>query len=116
MTREDDIWTIEELLWTGGTDAFRNRLAPACLMAFPAIGALEGEEILDSLKDAPRWQSVEMTGRHRVETDGLAVLCYHAKGQREGDAPYEAICTSTWVNGSGGWRLVQHQQSPIPQS
>ncbi|WP_375691574.1 nuclear transport factor 2 family protein [Pseudooceanicola sp. LIPI14-2-Ac024] len=114
MTDDDDIWTAEELLWTGGTDAFRNRLAPACLMAFPGIGALEGEAILDSLKDAPRWQTVEMAGRHRVETDGIAVLAYTATGLRDGDAPYTALCTSTWVSTPDGWRLAQHQQAPLP--
>ena len=111
MSHHDDIWSIEELLWTGGTDAFRNRMAPACLMAFPGIGVLEGDAVLDSLKDAPRWQSVEMAGRHRVETDGVTVLSYRATGMRDGDAPYTALCTSTWPRGRDGWRLGQHQQA-----
>ena len=113
MTDEDDIWTIEDLLWTGGTDAFRNRLSPACLMAFPGIGVLQGEQIMDSLKQAPRWQSVSMEGRHKAETDGVAVLGYVATGLRDGDAPYHAQCTSTWVRSAQGWRLVQHQHTPL---
>lgn len=113
MSTTDDIWQIEELLWTGGTDVFRTRLAPTCLMAFPGIGMLEGDEIFESLKDAPRWTSVEMTGRHRLETDGLTVVGYTATGRREGEDPYHALCTSTWLNAAGGWRLVQHQQSRI---
>jgi len=113
MAEQSDIWTIEELLWTGGTDAFRARMAPTCLMAFPGLGTLQGEEILDSLKDAPRWQHVRMDARHLAETDGLAVLSYRATAIREGDQAYHALCMSTWKNTTGGWRLVQHQQSDL---
>ncbi|WP_160382068.1 nuclear transport factor 2 family protein [Pseudooceanicola pacificus] len=113
MTDDTKLWDIEELLWTGGTDALRNRLAPACLMSFPGTGVLEGEAILDSLKDAPRWQQVAMDSRHLARTDGLAVLCYTASALRDGDAPYRAMCSSTWARTGDGWRLVQHQQTPL---
>ncbi|WP_088624608.1 nuclear transport factor 2 family protein [Oceanicola sp. 22II-s10i] len=113
MPQQSDIWQIEELLWTGGTDAFRRRMADGCLMAFPGIGTLQGEQILESLKEAPRWQSVEMEGRHVSETDGLTVLSYRARAVREGDPVCEALCTSTWIWRDGGWLLVQHQQSPV---
>ncbi len=112
MADEDDIWRIEELLWTGATDAFERRMADGCLMAFPGIGALAGEEIVESLKDVPRWQSVRMETRRCVETDGITVLSYIATGLRDGDPPYRALCTSTWRQTPQGWRLVQHQQSP----
>ena len=112
MAQQHDIWTIEELLWTGGTDTYRTRLAPGCMMAFHGLGVLQGEEILESLKDAPRWQSVEMTARHTSETDGIVVISYVATGYRDGDAPHRVLCTSTWRRTGNGWRLVQHQQAP----
>ena len=107
---ETDLWTIEELLWTGATDAFRKRLAPGCLMAFPGMGLMQGEAIMESLKAAPRWSRVEMRDKRLQETGDCAVLAYHAHGTRDGDAPYEALCTSTWIRREDEWKLIQHQQ------
>lgn len=110
---DPDIWKVEEVLWTGGTDAYRRRMAPLCLMAFPGVGVLKGEEILSALADAPRWSEVRMDGRTMIETDGLLVLAYEAHAQRDGDSPYTATCTSTWRETPDGWRIVQHQQSAL---
>ena len=110
---DQDIWTAEGLLWTGGTDAYRNRMGRTCMMAFPGPGILQGEEILDALADAPRWSEVAMAGRHLAQSDGLIVLGYTARAQRDGDAPYSALCSSTWIDTPAGWRIVQHQQSPV---
>ncbi|MGR3320684.1 MAG: nuclear transport factor 2 family protein [Pseudooceanicola sp.] len=116
MTAQEDIWQVEEILWTGGTDAFRKRLDRECLMAFPGVGVLEGDEILDSLKDAPRWQSVEMDDRHSTGDEDVIVLSYRAVAIRDGDAPYNALCTSTWRRTAKGWRLLQHQHSAPDQT
>ena len=110
---DPEIWTVEEILWTGGTDAYRRRMAPLCLMAFPGIGVLKGDEVLDALTEAPRWSEVKMEGRNMIETDGLIVLAYTAHAQRDGDSPYHAVCSSTWRETPNGWRIIQHQQSRI---
>jgi len=109
---DHEIWTIEELLWTGGTDAYRRRMSPLCLMVFPGVGILKGEEILDALAHAPRWSEVRMEGRTLIEADGLISLAYTAHAQRDGDAPYHAFCGSTWRDTPEGWRVFQHQQTP----
>lgn len=45
--------------------------------------------------------------------DDLLVLAYKAEGKRDGAAPYNAYCTSTYRRADDGrWRLVQHQQTP----
>ncbi|EAQ05110.1 hypothetical protein OB2597_07490 [Pseudooceanicola batsensis HTCC2597] len=110
---EPDIWETEKLLWTGGTDAYRRRLGASCLMAFPGMGILQGEEILDAIADAPRWSEVDFVGKRVIETNGLTVLAYRAHALRDGDAPYDALCSSTWQHTAEGWRIVQHQQSPL---
>ena len=43
----------------------------------------------------------------------LLVLAYKARGLRDGAAPYDAECTSTWRKAGDRWRLVQHQQTVI---
>lgn len=110
----DALWLIEERFWTAA-DAPRDTLDPGCIMAFPApTGLLAGPGIADSLSGAPRWTRVEMTERRLAQpAPDVAVLAYRARGVREGAAPYEAFCTSTYRVSAGAWRLIQHQQTPI---
>lgn len=90
-------------------------LDPACIMAFPPpTGLLAGAAIGKSLAAAPRWASNAMAERQVAHpAPGLAVLGYQACGLREGAAPYRAFCTSCYRATAAGWRLVQHQQTPI---
>ena len=84
-------------------------------MAFPApAGIVRGPGIARSLAGAPRPSSVAMAETHvgRPAPD-LLVLAYKARGLRDGAAPYEAYCTSTYRGAGDRWRLVQHQQTPV---
>ncbi|GGH52498.1 DUF4440 domain-containing protein [Frigidibacter albus] len=107
------IWTLEAALWTGGLPEYRKSMDPSCMMVLPGPGILQGEAILASLEAAPRWREVDMAGRHLAETDGLCVLGYVATANREGAAPYRAACSSAWVRRESGWKIVQHQQTPL---
>ena len=106
---------MEERFWAAGEDHYRDALDPACVMAFPApAGIIEGPAIAQSLAGAPRWASVTMAEtRIGRPSDDLLVLAYRARGRRDGAAPYEAYCTSTYRKAGGRWRLVQHQQTPV---
>lgn len=110
---EQAIWTIEERLWLEGPSVYEEVLDPACLMAFPGMGVMRAADILDSLKQAPRWASVEMTARASGRAgDAVIVLGYTAEGRREGAQPYRCFCTSTYRAAGEHWKLVQHQQTP----
>ena len=110
----DEAWRAEERFWFGGAEHFRQALDPACVMAFPApAGIMQGAGIAESLAGAPRWSSLDMTERHVARpAPDLLVLAYKARGFRDGVVPYLAYCTSTYRRDGGGWRLVQHQQTP----
>lgn len=110
----EDRWADEEAWWTLGAAEARRRAHPSCVMAL-AQGLLQGEEIFAALDTTPRWQAVAMLERRVVEGEDAVVLAYRARAERQGEAPYEAICTSTWVRQQDGWRLIQHQQTaPAP--
>lgn len=112
---DDEAWRAEERFWTDGEDHYREALDPACVMAFPApAGIIAGSAIAQSLAGAPHWASVEIAERHvgRPAAD-LLVLAYKARGLRDGAAPYEAYCTSTYRRAGDHWRLIQHQQTPV---
>jgi hypothetical protein len=113
--KDEEAWAFEEQFWTGGDDHYRSALDHASIMAFPApVGILSGPAIIQSLAAGPRWISVEMSARNLARPQpGIMVLGYRASGKRAGAAPYQAFCTSSYRLTPSGWKLVQHQQTPI---
>ena len=110
---EQAIWELEKRLWLEGASAYDELLDPACVMAFPGMGVMRAADVLDSLKKAPRWSSVEITGRSVGRaSDSVLVLGYTAEARREGEEPYRCFCTSTFRADGDRWLLVQHQQTP----
>lgn len=108
------IWALEERLWLEGPELYHEVLHPACLMAFPEMGVMHASDIFESLEQAPRWQSVTMSGKAVARPDReTIVLGYEAEGRRAGAEAYVAYCTSTYRWDGGRWRLVQHQQTLV---
>jgi hypothetical protein len=106
------IWALEERFWLEGSSVYDDLLDPACLMAFPGIGVMRAADVLDSLKQAPRWASVEISSRTMGRASAkVLVLGYTAEGRRDGADPYRCFCTSTYRADGERWRLVQHQQT-----
>ncbi len=109
---EQAIWELEKRLWLEGGSAYDELLDPACVMAFPGMGVMRLADVLDSLKKAPRWSSVEMTSQSVGRaSDSVLVLGYTAEARREGEEPYGCFCTSTYRADGDRWLLVQHQQT-----
>lgn len=110
----DELWQIERRLWLDGADFFADHMADDALMVFPdPVGILEGEAIVEGLRHAPRWSSVDMEEQTTVERDGGVILAYRATGQRNGQEPYKAFCMSVYEPKAGGWRITAHQQTPV---
>ncbi len=106
------VWALEERFWLEGASVYDGLLDPECLMAFPGMGVMRAADILESLKGAPRWASVEMTARAIGRpSDAIIVLGYTAEGRRDGAESYRCFCTSTYRMDGSTWRLVQHQQT-----
>ena len=110
---DERVWALEESLWTGGPDNFRNLLDEASLTLVPtAPFLLDSEQTIASIEKAPRWKEVVMAHRKVVRPqEGLIVLGYRAVARRDEAEDYNAWCTSTWRRvAHDEWRLVQHQQ------
>jgi len=89
-------------------------MAKDCTMVFGPMGIMKRTEIIESLREAPRWSHVIMSAKTgNLHDEAIAVLAYHARAEQKAGAHYEAFCTSTYVRENGHWRLVQHQQTPI---
>ncbi len=111
------IWTFEESLWTADPQHYAESIDDACLMVLPAIPfVFSGEQSIQAVSDTPRWSRVEFTDRQVSRPqEGLIVIAYKARAEREGTAPYEAYCTSTyWRLEHENWKVVQHQQTLVP--
>lgn len=108
------LWDIEHRLWLEGADAFEESMAIEGIMAFGPTGILVNADIVASLRGAPRWTDVTMSERFEARpTEHVSVLGYRALADRDCASPYEALCTSTYIEADGKWRIIQHQQTPV---
>lgn len=112
---DERIWGSEEGLWTGSAERYRASVDDQCLMVLPAPPfVMSGRQAIEAVANTPRWSKVELSERQVARPqEGLIVIAYKAKAEREGSAPYEAHCTSTYRRlAHEEWRVVQHQQTP----
>ncbi|SDE11097.1 hypothetical protein SAMN05421538_10463 [Paracoccus isoporae] len=109
----EPLWDMEKRFWLDGPDFYKSSLASDARMVFPPpVGILAGKQIVEGLKQGPRWQSVDFEEKTETGSGNTAVLAYKATGQRENDDPYVALCASTYVKSEGSWVLLAHQQTP----
>ena len=110
----EKLWNNERRLWLEGVSVYHELLHPQCIMTFSApVGIMQGDTIAKSLQGVPRWTDVQMTEQSTSAGDDTVVLAYRAEGHRENSDPYFAYCSSTYVRQENGWRIIQHQQTPI---
>ena len=112
---DDRIWTFEESLWTADPAHYRESIDDAYLLVVPSAPfVFSGQKAIDTVSSTPRWSKVDLSERHVSRPqEGMIVIAYKARAEREGHAPYEAYCTSTYRRlAHEQWRVVQHQQTP----
>lgn len=109
------VWSFEESLWTGDAEHYRALIDAECLMVLPAPPyILSGGQAVKAVSDTPRWSKIEITERQIARPqEGIIVIAYYAQAERDGVAPYQAHCTSTYRRlAHDEWRVIQHQQTP----
>ena len=109
------IWGSEEGLWVGSAENYRQTIDDECLMVLPEPPyVMSGAQAIEAVVSTPRWSKVEITHKQVARPhEGLIVIAYSAKAHKDGKAPYEAHCTTTYrMIEHGTWRVVQHQQTP----
>lgn len=114
---DERVWAFEESLWTGDADHYRELIDTECLMVVPETPfILQAEEAIEAVAATPRWTDVAMDARRVVRPqEGMIVVAYHVRADRDGGQPYAAHCTSTYRRvAHDEWRVVQHHQSLPP--
>ena len=114
---DDEFWEIERGFWLQGRAHYERWFSSDCVAGFPMpTGIMAGNGFVSSLPDDGSWKEVEMGDRtlSRPRT-GVVVLGYVGAGQR-GEETYRCVCTSTYLEGGSGWRMIQHQQTPAGEA
>lgn len=112
---DDEVWSYEESLWTGGADHYRKSIHPDCVVVLPEQPfAMSGAEAIEAVADTPRWEAAELTERTLSRlTDGLIAISYKAHATRS-DEGYTAWSSSVYQKGERGWQVIQHSQTVPP--
>ena len=80
MTLKTDFWDLEKHFWTEGKGFYRDNMARNAIMVFPApVGLLSGQEIIDGLDGAPRW---EVAGEEGYDDEQQGHAAEHRQAQR----------------------------------
>lgn len=109
------VWRCEESLWTGDAEHYRELIDEECLMVLPSPPyVMSGRQAVEAVSGTPRWSQAALSERQVSRPqEGLIVIAYKVLAEREGVAPYEAHCTSTYRRlAHEQWRVIQHQQTP----
>ena len=107
-------WAIEENFWLEGPDFYRAHMAEDAEIWVPdRAEPLKGVEILDALKNVPRWEAVVFDHQNMAVDGDRITLRYHATAQAEGQDAYAAHCTTTYLRDPGGLKLIEHRQRAV---
>lgn len=113
---DERLWAFEESLWTGGPGTYREKVDGGVIMALPQPPfILTGETAVAAVAETPVWDEAELSERQVARPqEGLIVIGYRVRAVRDGEARYEAHCTSVIRRlEHEEWRVIQHQQAPI---
>jgi hypothetical protein len=115
MSTENDLYKLEEKLWTGNADDYRRHVDDECLTVFTEMaGVLDREKIAQSAGDGRKWSGLQMARKGFLEpTDGFAMLSYEATAGRADGTPYKALVSSGYARHGRAWKLAFHQQTPL---
>lgn len=112
MHEETDLLQFDWRLVREGSAAYEELLSDDAQIIVP--GAVLGRaECIGAIRASAPWRDAELTLLwHHASTEGYIVI-YRFRGRR--DATYSAVMSSSYVRTDEGFRLLVHQQTPIPQ-
>jgi hypothetical protein len=114
VDRQTELLALEQEFWTADAAFFREHVHERCLLVFPQMAELmTADEVADTVKDAPRWEHVDVTDpQFLMLADGTCLLSYLGRAQR-GDDHYVARVSSVYLRRADQWKLAFHQHTPL---
>lgn len=117
MAIQDELLPIERGFWTGGADYYRQNLDDECVTVFTEMaGTYRKDVIAGMITDTQRWRDLDLDVKGCLErAPGFAILTYAVRATRKNGDRYAAAVTSGYVKRNGAWKMVFHQQTPLPE-
>lgn len=112
---DDRLWGFEQSLWIEGPENYDEKVDDEVLMVLPRPPyVFAGRDAKEAVRSTPVWDRAELTDRQVSRPqEGLIVVAYRVRAEKEGHGGYEAHCTSVIRRLEHEvWRVVQHQQTP----
>jgi uncharacterized protein (TIGR02246 family) len=104
----------EALSGPSGAAFYEELMADDGLMVFPGL-VLDKRDTLRAIAGERPWARFELSDvRVTRATPDAALVTYRAVSQRGEEAEYRALMTTVYARRDGRWRLVLHQQTPLP--
>ena len=117
MKLQDDLLAMEQQLWSGGKTAYRQTLDNDCLVAFTEMVGVSSRDAIADQADAGRWHDLDLEPEAFLQpTNDVAILTYRVSAVRGNDQPYNARVSSGYVRRDGAWKMMFHQQTPLPEA
>jgi hypothetical protein len=96
-----------------GVEFYSQILRNDALMLFPGGMLVNGKEAILHSFGAQPWRSFQIEDARLLElTEASVALVYRVTAEREGQDPYIALVSSTYVRTGQNWKLAVHQQTP----
>jgi hypothetical protein len=112
--QDENLWRLEEALWTSGRDSARSVTAEGAILILPyPDGILQGDDVLAHLPANTGWRLVELDRRTVIRRGSVAVLAYRVRAEKADVPIHEALCASTWLRDGATWLRISHQQTPV---
>src|SRR5699024_6717715 len=109
---KEQLLKIEKGFWFEGAEYYHKHIATKAIFVFPGMRLSKNDGVA-AADDAPRWDKLKLSDEQILNiTDEVAVLTYHATGQREGQEPYSGNITTVYRLKDGKPRMIFHQHTP----
>jgi hypothetical protein len=115
MNLRDNLLAMEQRFWSGGATDFRRTLDDDCLIAFGEAAGVTSRDLIADQAGGEHWHDLDIEVEGFLQpTEDVALLTYHATAVRANDEPYEARVSSGYVRRDGDWKMMFHQETPLP--
>ena len=113
---------IEKKLWTNDPEFYQTTLAEEAQLVFAETGVISRSFAVSAVRDEKAsgkiWEEVAMDDvRNTYVSDEVVLLTYRAAAKwKNNDERIHCLASSLYVNKSGEWKLIFHQQTPIAEN
>ncbi|SEB70988.1 protein of unknown function [Paramicrobacterium humi] len=117
----EELLALERAGWQSlcngmGAEFYERAMVLDGLMVLAGGFALDREGAIASLRDAPPWDSFDISDERFVQvSDDVVVLKYTGAAHRGSEPEFVALMTSSYVRVRGEWRLALYTQTPVAE-